>query len=63
MIDQKAFEWLNENQLSYDIWDKKYRYNNRICTNYSASNYNRLFMGKSGKSQNARIQKKKKIAI
>ena len=27
MIDQKAFEWLNENQLSYDIWDKKYRYN------------------------------------
>lgn len=27
-IEQKAFEWLNENQLSYDIWSKKYRFNN-----------------------------------
>jgi ribonucleoside-diphosphate reductase alpha chain len=27
-IDQLAFKWLNENQLSYDIWDKKYRWNN-----------------------------------
>lgn len=27
-IDKQAFEWLNENQLSYDIWDKKYRVNN-----------------------------------
>lgn len=27
MIDQKAFEWLGKNQLSYDIWNKKYRYN------------------------------------
>ena len=27
-IEQKAFEWLNQNQLSYDIWDKKYRFNN-----------------------------------
>lgn len=27
-IEQKAFEWLNQNQLSYDIWDKKYRVNN-----------------------------------
>lgn len=26
-IEQKAFEWLNQNQLSYDIWDKKYRVN------------------------------------
>lgn len=26
-IDKQAFEWLNENQLSYDIWDKKYRVN------------------------------------
>ena len=26
-IDKKAFEWLNQNQLSYDIWDKKYRVN------------------------------------
>lgn len=25
-IDKKAFAWLNENQLSYDIWSKKYRY-------------------------------------
>ena len=28
MIDQEAFKWFDENQLSYDIWDKKYRYNN-----------------------------------
>ena len=27
MIDEKAYHWLNENQLSYDIWEKKYRYN------------------------------------
>lgn len=27
-IDKKAFEWLNGNQLSYDIWNKKYRFNN-----------------------------------
>ena len=27
-IEQQAFKWLNENQLSYDIWNKKYRYNN-----------------------------------
>ena len=27
MKDNKAWEWLNENQLSYDIWEKKYRYN------------------------------------
>ena len=27
-IEQQAFKWLNENQLSYDIWDKKYRYHN-----------------------------------
>ena len=25
-MDVKAFEWLNKNQLSYDIWNKKYRY-------------------------------------
>ena len=24
-IDQNAFNWLDKNQLSYDIWDKKYR--------------------------------------
>lgn len=28
MKDEKAWKWLNENQLSYDIWEKKYRYNN-----------------------------------
>lgn len=28
MQDQKAWEWLNGNQLAYDIWEKKYRYNN-----------------------------------
>ena len=27
MRDEKAWKWLNENQLSYDIWEKKYRYN------------------------------------
>ena len=26
-IDKKAFKWLEENQLSYDIWNKKYRFN------------------------------------
>lgn len=39
MKDKKAWEWLNQNDLGYDIWDKKYRYNNesfdefvsRIC--------------------------------
>ena len=25
---KEAYEWLNGNQLSYDIWDKKYRHNN-----------------------------------
>ena len=27
-FDKQAFEWLNENQLSYDIWNNKYRFNN-----------------------------------
>ena len=26
--DEKAFQWLKGNQLSYDIWERKYRYNN-----------------------------------
>ena len=26
-IDKQALEWLNNNQLSYDIWNNKYRYN------------------------------------
>lgn len=28
MRDEKAFRWLNESELSYDIWSKKYRVNN-----------------------------------
>ena len=27
-FDEDAFTWLNQNELSYTIWDKKYRYNN-----------------------------------
>lgn len=27
-FDKQAFDWLNENQLSYDIWNNKYRFNN-----------------------------------
>ena len=27
-IEQSAWKWLNENQLSYDIWSKKYRFQN-----------------------------------
>jgi ribonucleoside-diphosphate reductase alpha chain len=27
-FDNEAFKWLNENKLSYDIWNNKYRYNN-----------------------------------
>lgn len=27
MIDEQAKEWLNDNELSYTIWDKKYRHN------------------------------------
>lgn len=27
-MDEKAYKWLGENQLSYDIWNGKYRYNN-----------------------------------
>lgn len=28
MIDEKALQWLKNNELSYDIWERKYRYNN-----------------------------------
>ena len=28
MRDERAFKWLNESELSYDIWSKKYRVNN-----------------------------------
>lgn len=27
-FDQNAWKWLNENELSYKIWDNKYRHNN-----------------------------------
>ena len=27
-IEERAWDWLEKNQLSYDIWDKKYRNNN-----------------------------------
>lgn len=27
-MEIKAYKWLNENRLSYDIWEKKYRFNN-----------------------------------
>jgi ribonucleoside-diphosphate reductase alpha chain len=27
MVEQKAMDWLNGNQLSYDIWNNKYRFN------------------------------------
>lgn len=27
-FDEKAYNWLDQNELSYTIWDKKYRYNN-----------------------------------
>lgn len=27
-VDTKALDWLENNQLSYDIWEKKYKYNN-----------------------------------
>jgi len=28
MRDEKAWQWLNENELSYSIWENKYRFNN-----------------------------------
>lgn len=28
MKDKKAWEWLNQSDLGYDIWERKYRYNN-----------------------------------
>lgn len=28
MRDQKAWNWVNENNLAYDIWEKKYKHNN-----------------------------------
>lgn len=28
MKDEKAWKWLNENELSYKIWNNKYRFNN-----------------------------------
>ena len=28
MRDEKAWKWVGEHQLGYDIWEKKYRHNN-----------------------------------
>jgi ribonucleoside-diphosphate reductase alpha chain len=33
-FDEKAFKWLNENQLSYDIWNNKYRNGNESFENW-----------------------------
>ena len=27
-FEESAYKWLCDNQLAYDIWTKKYRYNN-----------------------------------
>lgn len=51
-IDQKAFKWLDSNQLSYDIWNKKYRFKgesfddwlNRVSSNNE--NIKRLILEK-----------------
>jgi ribonucleoside-diphosphate reductase alpha chain len=33
-MDNAAFTWLNSNDLSYNIWDKKYRYNGESFENW-----------------------------
>jgi ribonucleoside-diphosphate reductase alpha chain len=33
-MDNAAFTWLNNNDLSYNIWDKKYRYNGESFENW-----------------------------
>ena len=33
-FDEKAFEWLDKNQLSYDIWNKKYRFCDETFTEW-----------------------------
>jgi len=33
-IDKEAFKWLKENQLSYDIWNNKYRYDGESFDNW-----------------------------
>lgn len=33
-FDNDAFKWLKEKELSYDIWDKKYRYNHETFSEW-----------------------------
>ena len=46
-MDVKAFKWLNENQLSYDIWNKKYRSNDESFDEW----LDRISAGKSNVKQ------------
>ena len=42
MRDEKAWKWLNENELSYKIWNNKYRHNNESLDEielYSGNSY------------------------
>ena len=32
--DENALKWLNGNELSYKIWNNKYRYNNESFTDW-----------------------------
>jgi len=40
-FDEKAYNWLDQNELSYTIWDKKYRYNNESLDEW----FNRISAG------------------
>ena len=33
-MELMAWEWLNKNQLSYDIWNNKYRFNGESFDNW-----------------------------
>lgn len=52
-MDNKAFEWLDRNQLSYDIWNKKYRHKNETFDEW----LDRV-SGKNEKIRNLIYQKK-----
>ena len=39
-IEQAAWKWLNENELSYTIWNNKYRYNNESFDEWLEKNLN-----------------------
>ena len=54
MIEQDAWKWLNENQLSYDIWNNKYRANNESFEEW----LNRI---SGGNSEIKRLIKEKKF--